>query len=253
MRRVQLFEIEDQPWCPAVLREGCTAYITAFLELTGTLDGVEPHLRRLVAAHPDRPVLDLCSGSGGPAAFVATRLAPTRVYCTDLFPHRSALRWQAARVEGLDWSAEPVDATAVPDHLPRDAPRTLFNAFHHFRPPDARRILEDAVRCRAPIGIFEVVGRHWTAVPGVLGMPFAVMGLLPFMRPFRADWVPLTYVLPVLPLVVAWDGFVSCLRVYSVPELRELTEGLDSFEWDAGTFRRPYPGDGTYLVGLPRE
>ncbi|MCB9689053.1 MAG: hypothetical protein H6738_12790 [Alphaproteobacteria bacterium] len=35
MDRVHLFEIEDQPWCPALIRDGCTAYITRFCHLTG--------------------------------------------------------------------------------------------------------------------------------------------------------------------------------------------------------------------------
>ncbi|MCB9689054.1 MAG: hypothetical protein H6735_28685 [Alphaproteobacteria bacterium] len=131
-------------------------------------------------------------------------------------------------------------------------PRTLFNAFHHFRPEQARRILEDAVRAGEPIGVFEFVGRQPHAVPGMLGVPFAVAALVPFLRPFRWGWLPLTYLLPVLPLVVAWDGLVSCLRVYSPEELRALVVGLDTYDWDIGTFPLPFPGHGIYLVGTPR-
>lgn len=252
MRRLHLFEIEDQPWCPGILRDGGTAYITRFCELTGLLRGLEPQLRALVAACPGQPVVDLCSGAGGPARLMAELLHDTgvEVQCTDLFPNVAALDHAAAQSERVSRHPTPVDAMHVPDTL--TGPRTLFNGFHHFRPPQARQILEDAVDKRVPIGVFEFVGRQWHAIPGMLGVPLAVAALVPTLRPFRWGWVPLTYVLPLLPLLVAWDGLVSCLRVYDPRELRELVQGLDSYDWDIGTFPLPFPGRGTYLVGTPR-
>jgi hypothetical protein len=45
---------------------------------------------------------------------------------------------------------------------------------------------------------------------------------------------------------------VSLLRMYSVPELRELTAGLDHYHWDIGTVRaKPIPIQLTYLIGVP--
>ncbi|MEZ4236208.1 MAG: class I SAM-dependent methyltransferase [Myxococcota bacterium] len=249
MGRVHLFEIEDQPWCPETIREGCTAYITAVCEVGGLLAGIEPHLRRLAAARPDAPLVDLCSGAGGPARLMAGML-DRPVHCTDLYPHQGALARAASMSGGrLSWTPEPVDARAVPDGL--QGPRTLVNAFHHFEPCDARRILEDAVAAREPIGVFELVGRQPHAVPGVLGLPLATMALLPLMRPFRWEWLALTYLVPLLPLTVMWDGLVSCLRVYSPAELAALVVGLDSYDWDIGSFPLPFPGAGTYLVGTP--
>jgi hypothetical protein len=76
----------------------------------------------------------------------------------------------------------------------------------------------------------------------------------PFIRPFRWSRLFWTYLVPALPLVLAFDVVVSCLRVYSVPELRELTAGLDGYRWDAGTVRgKPVPIRVTYLIGVPRE
>lgn len=191
---------------------------------------------------------------GGPARLTLSLVddPSLRVTCTDLFPNRPALERARALSDGrLDWVPDPVDATEVPSDL-RGA-RTLFNGFHHFEPAVARRILEDAVAARAPIGVFEFVGRQLHAIPGMGGVPFAVAALVPFLRPFRWEWIPLTYLVPVLPLVVAWDGAVSCLRVYDPDELRDLVVGLDTYDWDIGTFPLPFPGHGTYLVGTPRE
>jgi hypothetical protein len=66
----------------------------------------------------------------------------------------------------------------------------------------------------------------------------------------------LTYLLPIAPAVVAWDGVVSSLRSYTVDELRGLAASVtaDHFTWEAG--QTPVTVRGatiplTYLVGLP--
>ncbi len=255
MARWHLFEIEDQPWCPPVLRDGCTAYITHFVEMMGMLDGALPLLQKLVDASEERRIIDLCSGAGGPARLMVRALADqgtdVQVHCTDLYPNQLALADSERRAAGhLTFSTESVDAAQVPPAL--KGPRTIFNAFHHFRPELGRKILVDAVESGQPIGIFEFVGRQPHTIVGLMGVPFAVMALLPWLRPFRWGWVPLTYVVPLLPLMVQWDGLVSCLRTYSPNELRGLVDGLDSYDWDIGEFPLPVPGTGTYLVGTPK-
>lgn len=252
MKRFHGVEIEDLPGCPEVIREACTAFISRIIDVAGILDGAAPLVVRLVDATEDGQVVDLCSGSGGPACWITRQVPGVHVHCTDLYPHQEGLARAATTSDHrLSWSSQPVDARAVPRELP--GARTLFNAFHHFEPDDARRILEDAVRCGAPIGVFEIVSRQPAILPTLLGIPLAVLALVPLMRPFRWAWLPLTYLVPVLPFVIGWDGTVSCLRVYSPAQLRELVEGLDSFEWEIGTFGLPIPGRGTYLLGLPRR
>jgi hypothetical protein len=65
-----------------------------------------------------------------------------------------------------------------------------------------------------------------------------------------------TYLIPVVPLVSLLDGLVSCLRTYSVQELRQLTEGLDvkDHQWEIGEVKStagPIPI--TYLIGVPND
>jgi hypothetical protein len=80
------------------------------------------------------------------------------------------------------------------------------------------------------------------------------MLMLPFMRPFRWGWLPLTYLLPIIPFFIFWDGTVSCLRCYSEDELREMTESIDApgYAWEIGPIDLPgAPFKGTYLIGTP--
>ncbi|KAI8465841.1 MAG: hypothetical protein J3K34DRAFT_525018 [Monoraphidium minutum] len=103
------------------------------------------------------------------------------------------------------------------------AVRTMFNALHHLPPPVVMRVLADAAAAGQPIAAFEVVERHPITMLAALAQAVAVPFLLPFLaRPPAAarQAARLLAALPAAPLVVAYDGFMSCLRAYSIPELR---------------------------------
>lgn len=149
---------------------------------------------------------------------------------------------------------EAVDATRVPESL--SGIRTVFNAFHHFDPDAARAMLGDAGRKRQPIAIFEITDRStWQALATLPGSFLLMFALVPRMRPRRwAHWV-FTYLLPVLPLAFAWDGFVSCLRSYNKRELTEMSRSVPAdYVW---TFRRAAaPGAPirlTCFIGIPKQ
>ena len=80
--------------------------------------------------------------------------------------------------------------------------------------------------------------------------------MTPFLRPFRWSRLLWTYLIPLVPVVTLFDGLVSCLRTYTVRELRELTERLDAndYHWEIGTVKgKTTPIPITYLIGVPIE
>jgi hypothetical protein len=171
---------------------------------------------------------------------------------TDKFPHARVFRGvQAPHRAQIHFRGEPVDATHVPSDL--HGLRTLFTSFHHFPPSEARRILQDAVRKNEGIAIFEAAGRHVTTVLLVWLLTVGYFLAAPFLQPFRWSRIAFTYLLPVVPFVLFFDGLVSCLRVYSPEELRELVAGFASgYRWESGVERRGLLGvPVTYLIGRP--
>lgn len=256
MGRLHLFEWEDFPWFPAVLRDAGTAYLRRAVEVTGQADKLAPKVTEAIAAAKAEQIVDLCSGGAGPVVAVARALAEqgTRVpfLLTDLYPNVEALE-DAVRVSNgaVQVEREPVDATHVPARL--NGMRTIFSAFHHFRPEAAAKILGDAVRARQPIAIFEVVAREPAPILGMLLAPLVVFVLMPTIRPLRPAWLFFTYVIPLVPLFVLWDGIVSCLRVYSPRELAALVDALpeNDFVWEIGRVPLGGPAQGTYLLGRP--
>ena len=257
MARVHLFEIHDQSWCPRTLRDAMTEYLRHVEWLGDIYGSIAPRLSRALQASGESAVVDLCSGGGGPWLRLHGALreagVDSTVCLTDRYPNELGLAEVGRAVpDGIEVHPEPVDATAVPECL--TGFRTLFSSFHHFRPGAAREILESAVRGGRGIGIFEATQRHPLQLLWMCFVPLVVLALTPWIRPFRWSRLVWTYLVPVVPLAVMFDGFVSCLRTYSVAELRDLTRGLehDGFHWEIG-IERPgsLPIGITYAIGYP--
>lgn len=257
MGRIHLFELEDQSWFPGVLRDAGTAYLRKAPEVAGQTKLLVAPLMDVLKRTGVREIVDLCSGGAGPLPSLVPALAEegvdVHVKLTDLYPNDGALDLVCEQSEGrIDRVREPVDATDVPRKLV--GLRTMFNGLHHFRPEAARAILADAVEAGQPFGAFELVARHPLVILGILFSPIPVMLMIPFLRPFRWSWLLFTYVIPLIPLFVIWDGVVSCLRVYSEAELRALSEGLekDGYRFEVGRFKlEPLPVYSHYIVGIP--
>jgi hypothetical protein len=258
MSRMQLVELEDLPWFPKILRDGGTCFLEFAERTSGHGRMLVGPLERALDATGETQLVDLCSGGGGPAATIADELAKrgrkVTLTLTDLYPNLPAFE-RIARESGgtVVGRAESVNATAVPPEL--KGFRTIFNAFHHFPPELARKILADAVAQRRPIGVFEIVSREVPMLLGLLLTPLTVTLSMPLWRPFRWPWIFLTWLVPVMQTFVLWDGIVSWLRIYSVEELRALVAEIDApdWVWDIGTVQLgKAPLHGTYLLGYPK-
>ena len=126
-----------------------------------------------------------------------------------------------------------------------------WHPLHHFAPADARAVLADAAAAREPILVAEASERSAAAILGSIFIPLFVLLVMPLVRPRSAAALVLTYLLPLLPLCIFWDGLVSCLRTYRVDELRALVADLDhGYRWETGTVRKA-GRNVTFLLGTP--
>jgi hypothetical protein len=256
MNRLHLFEIGDQTWCPKAFRDAETDILEFFLRIGNFYAPIVHRLTEAFEKAGENEIVDLCSGGGGPWLRLLPKLGdrpPARVLLTDKHPNALGAH-RVAEVSDGRIRSEPrsVDAMAVPRDL--RGFRTMFTSFHHFRPAPARAILADAVDNRVGIGIFEFTERSVWAVAVLALTPLAVLLAVPFLRPIRWQTFVLTYLIPVLPLGVFFDGIVSCLRTYSPAELSALVERLRGagYAWEIGkvrNWRTKIPI--TYLIGYP--
>lgn len=258
VKRWHAFEFEDMSWFPGMLRDFMTDYLAMAVEVLDLFSPVHNVLLRgLKRAEPKR-VVDLASGSGrvwsklGPA--LRESVPELQITLVDAYPNLAGWARMAAELPGLvSFEHKPVEATEVGQDL--KGLRTMFLAFHHFPPPVAQGILADAVEYGQPIAIFEGQRRDLRHLVQFALSPVGVLMLTPWIRPFRWQRLVFTYLLPIVPLLVGWDGVVSVLRTYSGDEMRGLISRADpnqTFEWEIGELASGR-GIVPYVCGLPRQ
>jgi len=256
---VRLFEIHEQPWFPQFLRDEVVDGLQMIMEVTNTYEPIAQLLRKRMEECGSERVLDLCSGAGGPWPWLVRHFEMQggrlpEVSLTDKYPSKRKIHSrESPATNRIHFLTQSVDATQIPADL--QGFRTIFSSFHHLNAEEARGLLEDSVNRRQGIGIFEAPARHTMTLLALLFIPIAALLFVPFRRPFRWSRLVWTYLIPVAPLVLFFDGVVSCLRAYSLGELQEMTSQLAAkgYRWEIGEKAGGLlPVRITYLIGCPQ-
>jgi hypothetical protein len=255
--RRRFIELHEQTWFPESARDAVTSALQFGLNKLGVYSCIVPVIRRSLGLVHTNQVIDMCSGGGGPWSELQTALdssgTPVKVRLTDKFPNLPAFRWAAtSSQQKITFDPKPVDATKMGMKL--KGFRTMFTSFHHFSVKPAQGILQDAVDAGAGIGIFEASARKVSSIAMMFLWALSQFFFAPFIRPFTWPRLFWTYVIPLVPFVVLFDGIVTCLRSYSPAEMLEIanrTSG-EAYRWEAGIchdgfFHVPI----TFLVGYP--
>jgi hypothetical protein len=255
MRRVQFIEIHDQPWFPSSLRDGVTDALQFGFDLVKAYAPIAPLLQTALNSTGSRSIVDLGSGGGGPWLDLSRKLQEgppgLQIWLTDKYPNLGAMQKVGRASENhIRFYPGSVDAMNVPLEL--TGFRTMFTSFHHFPPEQARAILRNAVDAGEGIGIFETTKRALSTIGFMFGWILLLVVCTPWIRPFRWSRLLGTYLVPIIPLVLLFDGVVSCLRTYRPEELRDMVEQLraSKYQWEIGersTGKVPI----TYLIGYP--
>jgi hypothetical protein len=258
MPRIKLSEIHEQAWFPRTFRDGVMDALQAVFRTGRIYEPVTARLASAVKASGTHRLIDLCSGAGGPWISLHRTLArqsmdPLEICLTDKYPNIAAFRGAREASDGaISYCAESVDATKIPSWL--SGFRVMFASFHHFAPNQAAAILQSTVDSRQGIAIFEAARRRPLSILLTVLMPLGAFFTVPFIRPFRLSRLIWTYLIPVIPFVLWFDGILSCLRAYSPAELSQLISCLrgNDYKWEIGEVTgRLAPV--TFMLGYPDQ
>lgn len=253
----RFFEFHDQKWFPKGLRDSVTDGLQFILSLGGIYRPIVPLLNEAVESSGAARVVDLCSGGGGPWLWLYRLLGVSRgrnieICLTDKYPNIAAFENARRKTDGrITFYPGCVEAASLPREL--SGFRTIFTSFHHFTPDEAVAILQNAVDDGQGIGVFEAAKRDPLTILLTVLMPLAGFITAPF-APFRISRLFWTYVVPVIPFVLFFDGVISCLRAYSQKELSLLTAQVnaENYVWQIGE-RSGGLTPVTFLVGYPQR
>ncbi|RSM15952.1 hypothetical protein CEP52_000408 [Fusarium oligoseptatum] len=255
--RMHLFEIDDQPWFPPSLR----VIVQAILAQTWSLNLPIPDRSpaRIAASkliqHLDSSLsslrfVDFCAGAGGPSPLIEQQVnaylrnnnrEEVDFVLTDIHPNIDAWARISSQNPRIIYDGQSVDASRVPERLThskdgRQVFRLFSLAFHHFDDDLARRILKDTVERNQGFVIFELQDRSIMSFIADLLLPIGVILSAPYYAlKWRAPSVFIfTWLIPIIPLVLIWDGIVSSLRTREPEEVEMLLRscGSDASGWE---------------------
>lgn len=208
--------------------------------------------------------IDICAGAGGPIPTIEQRVNESleaagkpaaRFLLTDLHPHLGQWPSLAKRRVNISYIAEPVDAAdakALAEPGKKEC-RTFCLAFHHLDDPVASKVLRSAIEEAEAFVIFELQDR---SLLSVLNVTIAIVGACIISVFFF--WDDFTYLVPIVPFVLIFDGYVSSLRTRTPGEIMALMltqKDLDIGGWEFSHGRRrilPPIGYLHWFVGVKR-
>lgn len=257
MKRIHLFEFEDQKWFPNNLRNYGTDFLRFMSHKTKMYGPIISVIEKGLIRSKTNQIIDIGSGGGGGLLWINAELKKSfpavKIVLTDFYPNLPAFKSAQKTAPNVTYVKEPIDARNVPADLV--GLRTQFLSFHHFNPKDAQFILQNAVDTNNSIALFEGQERSISSILAMLFSPLIVLLVTPFIRPFSFGRIVFTYLIPLVPLFVLWDGTVSALRTYSVKEMIGLVDALDgaeNYDWEMNKVKSG-PGVVLYLLGTKKE
>ncbi|MEM1413401.1 MAG: hypothetical protein AAGH15_00800 [Myxococcota bacterium] len=229
MKRRQLFQLTDQDWCPPGLARLVDEFLVWFVGKTRAAKPFVPVVERALERAGTRRIIDLRLGVGS-GAHVMRRFLPADVV-----------------IETYDLD----DLDAIPA---REGVYVIANGFHRLPGARARRVLGALVARRASFVVVEGNNDHpWQAVGMFVFVPLTALLTAPFVQPFRLSRLLLTYLLPVLPLLLTLDGAAALFKLYAPADMDELFGELaaESYGWRSGKAANGRGGKILYAVGHP--
>lgn len=256
MGRLHLFEFEDLKWFPTFLRNYGTDFLQFLSNKTKMYKPIIPILEKTLKESETNTLIDLGSGGGGGLIWLNKELKKSipdlKVILSDYYPNLPAFEYSVSKASNIEYITSSIDARDVPKNL--KGVRTQFLSLHHFKEKDAKEILQNAIDANSSIAIFEAQERSLPSIIAMLFSPITVLLSTPLIKPFKIGRIIFTYLIPIVPIFVMWDGIVSSLRTYSVKEMKNLInklENQEAFNWEIGKVKSG-PSVILYLVGTKK-
>ncbi len=257
MKRINLKEFHETKYCPVLWRDFMTDFLSVFVYNANPYKVIYPLIKNALSCSGSKQIVDFGSGSGMYMLKLLRNInSESKLYTallSDKFPNKKS----AQRIENLSGGQIKYIPESV-DILDSKNPQgfwTLLTAAHHFNETELKSILSDAVKQKCGIGILEYSSRQILQIilPSLM-VPFLVLTITPFITPFSWKRLFWTYILPVVPVLVMIDGFISHMKSYSVAELKKMTNEMSSsnYYFECGRkriFFKTCPI--TYLIGYP--
>jgi len=229
---MRLFEFGDLKEMPSLYHLYLRRYLVFFYKVFGYYKLWVPAFSDFLEETKAEKIMECCSGAGEALELLESQLDSTQFnsvhyLLSDIQPRFEFVSKFNLEKEGrFHYIAESVDVTQLKVDL--DCPKVFINSFHHFSQPQVENIFKSVLGNGNEILILEYVRNSLLGYLSMLMGPIVVLLTLPFVvKPKHFPIMALfTYLVPLFPLMVLWDGMVSCMHEYNAKQLRGIATGL---------------------------
>lgn len=261
LKKILTFEFNDWPKCPAFIRESILEVLGKSIRAAGVYDVLAPLFIQFCKDTKATGVLEFGAGSGESTvifldAICQTDDTPPRIYISDLYPLATVMQKTCERYpELLTPILHSVDLRCPPE-TPRHDMRMVLSAFHHFDTDMARLFLANAQKKGVAVFIAEPFTGSLKAF-----FPLFIHGFTSLARNGLCSTNALvpklffTFVLPLIPMCLLWDGLISMIRMYDKRGFADLVASLPetgaAYIWEYTEVQVPLGGMAAVFSGRP--
>lgn len=169
---------------------------------------------------------------------LAVKKAPINFLLTDLHPNIDAWMPLAEKSNALNFIPQPVDAAWPPTSVMSRGRsssgiaatssarilRTFYLSFHHFDDNAAKAILKSTLETSDAFAIVELQDRRLFSLLLLMLEPLLVYLVAPLWFLGDVRYLFFTFIIPLMPILMGWDGIVSLLRTRTFDEIVKLAD-----------------------------
>ncbi|MDD2404475.1 MAG: hypothetical protein PHV75_06735 [Victivallaceae bacterium] len=233
MKRWNCKELHELSWCPGVLRDGMTDFLSFFAIHSKIYKAAYPKIMAMLDERKESRMIDICAGGGLYSWRMLQQLQSFSgrpelcLTLSDLYPNKNWLKIRELAGSSLKFAEAPVDAR---DAFARfKGLHLMFAALHHFSPQEIVALIDAAAEHNQALACFDYFQRD-------MKMEFLLVFCAPILLlctsfliyPFSWKRLFFTYIVPLLPLMLMVDTFISRNRSYIVSELEDIIRNTDS-------------------------
>lgn len=250
--RYQAFQWTNQPWMPKFLRKCADEYLDFLVGFMGINRPFLPLFQELFNLTKPNTVVVLNGMTGGGPAFMASELRSMRGgHLTMTLSDDHLDKARALQIGEL--SGETLDSiSSLATTVQGPAVAVAINSFHRLSNEKAILTLKEVSEKFDGVLIAEGNNRSPRQVFGMLiAVPALVFATAFFVPPFSIKRLLFTYLIPLIPLVVVWDGIAALFRIFPPEDLLMLAEqaGRSDYEWKSAKVPNHRGGFYIYLMG----
>jgi len=229
---MRLFEFGDLDGVSDYYHIYLRRYLGFFYKLFGYYKLWVPGFSEFIKEVHSTKIMECCSGSGETLELIRSQLngkefEKVEFLLSDIQPHPEFVKnINQSADTSLRYIEQSVDVTEMKEEF--NYPKIFINSFHHFSEDQVENIFKVNFEQGNEIIIMEYVRNSLMGYLSMLMGPVIVFLTLPFV--VKLKHLPImaifTYLIPLFPLMMLWDGCVSCLHEYSERKLTKLVKEL---------------------------